>query len=396
MSGSFIDLFLLLAVLLSASYLLRFLYERFSLPSLLVPLLLGLFLASSPLGGYVGRVASGEPFRLLSELGVMFLLFKIGLQLDVEELKRSRGPVALFTVLNILITSTLGAVVICAFGCDPILAILVSAALATIAETTIMPILDELGMLNTLAACLILMPGVVDDVIEVTVASIASVMGASSSDRAGPLQMALGVLGFVALALIFYRFLMPLLARNGEKDSEVQLFSLMIAVALIFTALANYAGLGVLLGAVVAGIIFQRYLHEAGAESTGISVINMVGYGLLGPVFFFGVGESIQLSDLYSSVALTGWLLAANFAGKFLGAIIVGRRWELHWKTTFVVGLGSSAKFSMGIIPVQIFFAAHLIDQQLFSAFVAVSAITTLIIPFTLSAIITRWRDFIQ
>jgi len=58
-----------------------------------------------------------------------------------------------------------------------------------------------------------------------------------------------------------------------------------------------------------------------------------------------------------------------------------------------VIGLGLSTKFSMGIIPIQIFYSAKVIDQQLFSAFVAVSTITTMIIPFTLAYIINRWKQ---
>jgi Kef-type K+ transport system membrane component KefB len=58
-----------------------------------------------------------------------------------------------------------------------------------------------------------------------------------------------------------------------------------------------------------------------------------------------------------------------------------------------LIGLGLSAKFSMGIIPVQIFYSAKLIDQRLFSSFIAVSTITTAIIPPLLSFIINRWRE---
>jgi Kef-type K+ transport system membrane component KefB len=105
---------------------------------------------------------------------------------------------------------------------------------------------------------------------------------------------------------------------------------------------------------------------------------------------------SVSLSSIAESFKLTTLLLATNFLGKFLAVFIVGKMAKLNSKEITVIGLGLSAKFSMGIIPVQIFFSAKVIDQQLFSAFVAVSAATTMVIPFTIAYIVDRWRESIS
>jgi Kef-type K+ transport system membrane component KefB len=84
--------------------------------------------------------------------------------------------------------------------------------------------------------------------------------------------------------------------------------------------------------------------------------------------------------------------LGANFVGKFLSVFAVGRMADLNWREIVSIGLGLSTKFSMGIIPIQIFYSARLIDQNVFSSFVAVSTITTMIIPFSLALIVNRWK----
>jgi Kef-type K+ transport system membrane component KefB len=67
----------------------------------------------------------------------------------------------------------------------------------------------------------------------------------------------------------------------------------------------------------------------------------------------------------------------------------------LNGKSIAVIGLGLSAKFSMGIIPVQILYSAGIIDTGLFAAFISVSAISTVTIPFALAWLVSHWRESI-
>jgi len=142
-------------------------------------------------------------------------------------------------------------------------------------------------------------------------------------------------------------------------------------------------------------MVFQRLLRETGNSENGLAILRPVAYGLLGPVFFFEIGYGVSLQGLASTLVLTGLLLAANFIGKFLAVLIMRGMVQLSWREIFVIGLGLSTKFSMGIIPIQIFYSAKLIDQNVFSSFVAVSAITTMIIPFALASAMNRWKEYL-
>jgi len=386
-------LLLVLACILLGSYLLHFLLDRLSIPNLLAPLLIGLVSQLLPYQEVVGAAVASNLFHELGQLGVMLLLFVVGLQIETGKLRELSGNIVALTILNLGISSILGSLVLIFFGYPAIISALVATALATVAEATVAPILDELGIIKTRIANLILGSGIIDDVAEVGIASLASVIVGKGATTY-PSTLAIGLAIILVLALAFHKVFIPFLCSKDIEHKSVQLFLLMSGTLSLFTAISQAFGLGVLLGAIVAGMVFQRFLRETGNNENGLAILRPVAYGLLGPVFFFEIGYGVSLQGLTSTLMLTGLLLAANFIGKFLAVSIVGNMVQLSWREIFVIGLGLSTKFSMGIIPIQIFYSAKLIDQNVFSSFVAVSAITTMIIPFALASVMSRWKEY--
>ena len=366
------------------------------MPHLLAPLLVGFAFQLLPISSSLTTVVSGKAFYVLAQLGIVFLLFLVGLQLDTKQLRRLSLEIVALSILNLTFSSILGFYILVSFGYPPLISALVATALATVAEATIAPILDELGVIKSKVANLIVGPGIFDDVAEVVIASLASVIVGAGQATVNPSFLAFGFLAFVAFALVFHRLIIPLITRFDREPKETHSFLLAVSTALIFTAISQNFKFGVLLGAIVAGLTFQKFRNLSNIKPDAFTTLRAITYGFLGPVFFFGIGLSVNLSSFVDGFQLTLWLLAVNFFGKFLAAFIVGRMTKLNLKAITAIGLGLSAKFSMGIIPVQIFYSAKVIDQQLFSAFVAVSAITTMIIPFTLACVIHRWRQNIS
>ncbi len=373
----------------------RFPLDRLRMPHLLAPLFVGFVFQLLPFASSLRNVVMGEAFHLLAQLGITFLLFFIGLQLDTEKLRSLSGEIAALSILNLAFSSVLGCLILLFFGYPLLISILVSTALATVAETTIAPILDELGVIGTKMANLIVGSGVLDDVAEVMIASSASVIVGTTEYTVNPFFLALGFLVLVVLALTFKRLVIPVITRFDKKLGDTALFLMAVSSALIFTTISQSFGLGVLLGAILSGLTFQKLKNTGNKESDGLVSLKTITYGLLGPIFFFGIGLSVNLSSFIQAFQLTILLLGANFLGKFSAVLLVGKKAKLDHKTMIALGLGLSAKFSMGIIPVQIFYSAKVIDQQLFSAFIAVSTITTMTIPFTLAYIINRWKQSI-
>jgi len=360
------------------------------LPSLLAPLLVGLVFRLVPQFSWVGKYASSGELGFLSSLGIMLLMFLVGVRVDVNEFKRQSLNMVSIAILNILFSTLIGMLVLLYYGYPLLISALISSALATVAEATIAPILDELDVIRSRSANLILGPGILDDVLEIATASIASVM-VGSMGTFNPSMILLGIFVLLILAIIFHRLILPKLASLEVEARAYSLTMLMIVVALTFTLISEYFSLGILLGAVTAGIVFQKFISKSGGEC--VKLLRALAYGFLGPIFFFTIGLSITPESIVKSAMLTLWLVLANFAGKFASTIIVGVYAKMNWKEIVVVGMGLSAKFSMGIIPAQILYSAGLIDEALFTSFVGVSTITTMTIPFTLSYIVKRWRE---
>jgi Kef-type K+ transport system membrane component KefB len=387
-----VSLMVALAGMFFASYILHFPLDRYRMPTLLAPLLVGFLFQILPNSGVWTRLPGTESFAVLSTLGIMFLLLTVGVQLEPKAIMSLGRPILLISALNMGFSTLLGYIVLTLFDYPPLVSLVVSTALATVAETTIAPILDELGVIKSREASLILCPGIVDDIAEVILASLASVMVGASAASIDPLYMVLGFALFFVVALLLNQLILPWLAKFEGAPNDNHLLLLLLSSILTLVAITQSFGLGVLLGSIVAGLSFQRFLKKLDADKRVLMILRALSYGFLGPIFFFGVGLDTGLGSMASSLPLTLLLLVANFIGKFLSAYAVGRLMGMNMKSILVVGLGLSAKFSMGIIPVQIFFSAGVIDDFVFSSFIAVSTITTIIIPFSLAYIINKWR----
>ncbi|HIH88942.1 TPA: cation:proton antiporter [Candidatus Bathyarchaeota archaeon] len=392
MQSVVVSLMVALAGMFFASYILHFPLDRYRMPTLLAPLLVGFLFQLLPNSVVWTGLPGTEGFTVLSTLGIMFLLLTVGVQLEPKAILSLGRPILLISVLNMGFSTLLGYVVLTWFGYPPLVSLVVSTALATVAETTIAPILDELGVIKSREASLILCPGIVDDIAEVILASVASVMVGATSAAVDPLYMILGFALFIGVALLLNRVILPRFARFEGTPNDNHLLILLLSSILTLVAITQSFGLGILLGSIVAGLSFQRFLRDLDADKRVLTILRALSYGFLGPVFFFGIGLDTGLGSMAASLPLTLLLLVANFIGKFLSAYAVGRLMGMSMKSILVVGLGLSAKFSMGIIPVQIFFSAGVIDEFVFSSFIAVSTITTVIIPFSLAYIINRWR----
>lgn len=381
----------LLALMFLISYLLHFLLDKFHMPSLLAPLIAGMILRVTPYTSGFGFLASSDEYTFLSNLGIMLLIFLVGVRIDVDEFKKQSLNMISIAFLNILFSTLIGAFVIASYGYPIFIAVLIATALATVAEATIAPILDELDVIRSRSANLILGPGIMDDVLEIATASIASVI-VGSGGAFNPLMILLGITILIALSILLNWAIFPRLTIFEQNISVHGLTMLILLTAFIFTVISEHFNLGILLGAILAGITFQKFNLNSNVGDDAIKILRAIAYGFLGPIFFFKIGLSISLESIIGSLGLTLWLLIANFIGKFSASIIVGLYSKMNWKEMIIVGLGLSAKFSMGIIPAQILYSAGLIDDLLFTSFIGVSTLTTITIPFTLSYIVRKWR----
>ena len=394
MLGSFL---LLLSLMFALSYLMAGFLERLKIPGILAALFVAMGLHYTPVGDILTRGVEGEIFTVLADLGVLFLLFFIGLQIDLKEMRAQSGEIVLATVLNTAIPFLMGMGVMLWLGYSWTLAFVIGVTRMPTAEAVIVPILDEFKLLRTKVGNYIVGAGVLDDVIEVFLVAFVSIWigeksGLVASDTREIWTVVMNVAIFVAVAWFVRRFVLVPLSR-WTRIKVSNLVMLMILVLFLFGGFAEYADLGLVVGAIVAGILMRPVFDAAGAAGEGADrATRAVAYGFFGVIFFLWVGMSVDLEGMLKAPELAILLFLAAFVGKLLGIFLMVPMKKLTVKEAWTVGIGLNARLTTEIIVAKLLLDAKLIDIQLFTALVAASSVSTIVVPLLFSVLVARWR----
>ena len=392
--GSFL---LLLSVLFGLSYLLAGVLERFKIPGILAALFVAMGMHYTPWGMSLTEGIYGEIFTTLADLGVLFLLFFIGAQIDMKAMRHQSGEIVLATVFNTLVPFLLGAVAMLWLGYGWVLAFVIGVTRMPTAEAVIIPILDEFDLLKTKVGNYIVGAGILDDVIEVFLIAFVSVWiggknGLGGSDAHAILTIFLNITLFLAVAWAARRYLLLPLSRWVHTKVS-NLMMLLILVLFLFGGFAEYADLGLVVGAIVAGVLMRPVFDAAGEVGVQAEQASRaIAYGFFGVLFFLWIGMSVDLHGMVEAPELALLLFLAAFAGKLIGIFLMVPMHKLTVREAWTVGIGLNARLTTEIIVAKLLLDAHLIDDKLFTALVTASSVSTLVVPLLFSLLVSRWR----
>jgi Kef-type K+ transport system membrane component KefB len=329
----------------------------------------------------LGLVEVGEVLRVFSELGVVFLLFWVGLETRLSEM-RAVGRVALAVgsagvVLPFLAGIGLGL----ALGEDTDTSVFLGAALAaTSAGITSATFLD-LGIARRPAARTVLGAAVVDDILALILLSVAVGMAADGGVDAVKILLALGVaIAFVAFVALGGTRLLSSRPQLLEAPRFAE--SPLLPAVLLCLGLAAFSaniGLAALIGAFLAGMIVAETKDHTSIEEEVRPL-----YWFFPPFFFAFIGIELDLGALLNGHAL--WLLAAitalAAATKLVPAYLAAR--PLGRTEAAIVGVGMVPRGEVGIVIASIGAAEGVVDAELFAVVVGMAVLTTLMAPFAL------------
>jgi Ca2+-transporting ATPase len=388
-----------LALLFAMTYLVAGLLERRRIPGILAALFVAMAAHYTPLGERLLSEALYAPFSCLAQLGVLFLLFYVGLQIDPVEMRRSSGDIIWCTMLNTSIPFLLGTGVMLALGYDWVLAFIVGLTRMPTAEAVIVPILDEFQLIRTRVGELIVGVGTLDDVIEVILVAIVSVwIGKKAGIPDGGFEsevfsifFSLGI--FILAAWLGYRWLIPWLSRwLPQKPRYLMMLSVLVLLGL--GGFSEYAQLGMVVGAIIAGVLMRPTFNSMGASGEEVvENLRSISYGFLGLIFFFWVGLSVDLGGMLRNPILTILLYLAGTFGKLLGVFIMVPMKRLTVREAWVVGIGLDARLTTEIIVAKLLLDAKLINLELFTALVAAASFTALTVPLAFTLLVRYWGE---
>lgn len=390
------ELLFSLALIFALTYISGYWLSKFRIPSILAALFVGIALSYMPFFEFIHTTVSFESsFSFLSDLGVLFLLFYIGLQIELGEMKRSSSDIVWLTVLNTTFPFLFGAAAMFLYGYGWAISLVIGMTRMPTAEAVIVPILDEFKMIKTRVGTFIIGAGVLDDIIEVILVGIVSIwIGSKTGQTHGGITGLLaGIFAFMLISWILYR-LMPFVIQKWKPNnlSTLMIFSLIVLFG--FGGFGEYVELGMVVGAITAGVIMRPMFEREERKGEMLtSTTQTLSYGFFGVIFFFWVGFNADMEGILKEPLLAVVLYLAGTLGKLFGVLLMVPMKKMRLKEALIVGVGLDARLTTEIIVAHLLYSASIIDLKLFTALVAASSFTALSVPLLFSLLVRYWGE---
>ena len=367
-------LLLVLAALLATAKLLGALAQRFGQPAVLGELIAGVLLGAS----VFGLLDPTDPvIYALSELGVIVLLFQIGLHTDLRQMGKVAGTATTVGLVGVTIPFVLGYVAASSvLGLERIPALVCAAALTATSIGISARVLSDIGQLNSREGQVVLGAAVLDDIVGLIVLSVVTSIAVGGSwTVSGIVRTTVIAVGFIAVALSVGRFLArPIFSSIKTIRAPGTLAAVALAFAFLLSSLAASSGSAMILGAFAAGIILNTTAERAEIERATTTIGH-----LLVPIFFASVGAAVELSAFRESktLAAAGLLILVGVIGKFVAAYAP---WWFRGNKP-LIGVAMIPRGEVGLIFAQLGLATQAISPSLFSALALMVLATTFMAP---------------
>jgi len=369
-----------LFILLLAAKIGDEIFKRIGQPPVVGEILAGVIVGPAVLGWYQINAET----MLFAEIGVVLLLFQVGVETRLHDLVRV-GPTALAVgALGVILPFAGGFGLAEILGSPLVVAVFLAAALTATSVGITSGVLRDLGALRTRSGRVILGAAVIDDVLAMLILAFASGLaaGSVSLDRIALL---------VVVAVVFIGIVLVggtrILARRRSiltdpKFAETP-FLPGVIIMLGLAALSSLIGLAAIIGAFLAGMVVGESSERHALESEVAPVA-----AFFTPFFFGFIGAQVDLAGLANvgTLALVGGVtliaVATKFIGAFVGAIRLGRA------EATLIGWGMVPRGEVGIVVAGLGLQIGAIDGQLYTVVVAMAILTTLIVPPLLPALV--------
>jgi len=393
--------FLLIAVTFAFSLGLGFLLEKYlKMPWMFSALFLGIIFSSF---GLFQLTLQDETFKVLSTMGMLFLLFMIGFNLEIGQMKRFGKHILKGAILIVgLEASVVGALLFFLFpaqiGNSPLVAAVVALSFATVGEAVLLPILAKFNLLKTRFGQLTLGIGTLDDILEVLTLIMIPFLpiflpSLHIQGFPDPTFVLLDLIGIFVLTIILVKIASKVkyVLSNNVHFSFIRpllimliFFSFVVVGGFVFESLAA-------ISAIFGGIVARSLLPKENFKSDE-KVVNFLGYIVLAPMFFLSVGASMSFASIFVYPLLIVVILLSTMGAKLSASFLLFRK-LLGKKHSLLLGLGLSVRFSTGLIVQYVLLISGLITLDLYSGLIASAVVMTPIILLVLPWALCREKD---
>ncbi len=373
MHSEFSDLLAVLVAIGIGTRVLGIVAQRLGQPAVLGELIAGIILGPSLLG----VLNPGDPIiSAFAELGVLILLFTIGIETNIRSLARVGGAAGAVAMVGVILPFGLGYAAASWLGLGTMVSVVCGATLTATSVGISARVLSDLGRLGSDEGQIVLGAAVIDDVVGLVILSIvSSLLAGAALTLAGVSTTVALAAGFLVFALLVgSRTIPPIFRYIDRLEISGTLGAVSLVFAFLLAWLAARAGSAMIIGAFAAGLILHSTPQRARIEkaTTGIGHFFV-------PIFFASVGAAVDIAVFRDMDALkiALALFVVGFAGKFAAGF--APFWIRGNKT--LIGLAMVPRGEVGLIFAQTGAAAGVLDSRLFSAITLVVLATTFVAP---------------
>ena len=382
------DILLTLFIVFLAAQIGSEIAQRMKLPGVVGEIAAGCVIGPSALGWIMpDQVAMGTPLDVLSEIGVVLLLFSVGLETRLEDLKKVGKVAFLVGVLGVLVPFAFGGLWAHGSGFDWSRSLFIAAAFVATSAGITARVLQELGALQRMESKVILGAAVIDDILAMLLLGVVvSMQGGEGVDVIHLLAVLAGAIGFIAIMGVGGARVMRWNSSWLDKPQNPQsALAIVLALCLGLAYISTLFGLAAIIGAFLAGMIASETRQQHTLEKQTQPLL-----ALLTPFFFVITGSKIDLHQLASVEAgvvllvVTLIAIASKLIGGFLGALPLGARGAT------IVGFGMVPRGEVGVVIASLGLTAGVFTDQIYAIIVAMSLLTAMVTPPVLAWLLRR------
>jgi CPA2 family monovalent cation:H+ antiporter-2 len=324
-------------------------------------------------------------FEVFAEVGVVLLMFSIGVEFSIADLRRVKWVALIGAPLGIASILGLTVAVGKLAGWSTPEALVIGAAVSVASTMVLARLLTDAGKMNESFARVMIGITLVEDLAVICMTLIFPIIGGSGGGEGG-LKKAAWTLGKAVLLLIPMIFaaikIIPIFLRQVKRTCNSELTLLVgMAVCLGTAALAEAVGFSVALGAFLAGLSISGLedLHDAHAQLVPLR-------DALVALFFVSLGTLIDPKVLLQNLPLLGLMLLLILVGKFIVWAAVARIFRYPLQTAIVVAAGLTQIGELSFVVVQVGRSSGMVSESVFSAVIAASLISIFVNVFIVRA----------
>ena len=357
-----------------------------------LPDLVGLLLAGVLIGPHALQWVDtdSETVRLLSDLGAVYLLFTMGLEIDLEEFNRVKRRSFIYGLLILLIGVATGVSIGWMAGFAGVSCLLLGALMAT--HTPLgYPIVRSYGAQKDEAVVVSVGSTIFTDIVALLLLAVGLGLGKGDLSGAGLTWLLVKIGLFALMVVLWIRWLGQRLVIRGINDENRMVLAVLVALFLASLG-AELAGVEKIVGAFLAGLAVNSVLPEGRVKEQVI----FIGSVLFIPIFFIDLGLLLDVGSLGESLSnyqFTGLMLVGAIGGKGLASWISGALFGYRRSQILMMWSLTMPKVAATLATAFIGFQAGLLNQMVLNAVLAVMVVTATLGPILTERSVTRLTE---